>query len=256
MTSAIKAALINTQANYIHIRAALFHSTPFLDRGRRNRPDFRFNNYARRSRKQYAKQTLLRNLGAYTDLFEDWQSDFDEDDPLFSSKGSSWFKKQNRGRGSRRRRGRRGFEFCEDDVDVETILRSTCGGTRSFFWSFVNEENPDWRSSSSSSSSYKNYRSSYSSKSSRTSWNSRSRFEDDSSSESDDSELGLTSDRLALGLRSSGPLKLEEVKNAYRVCALKWHPDRHQGTSKAMAEEKFKLCSAAYQTLCDKLSLD
>ncbi|KAH1070019.1 hypothetical protein GLYMA_03G144900v4 [Glycine max] len=62
--------------------------------------------------------------------------------------------------------------------------------------------------------------------------------------------------RLALGLSVSGPLKLEDVKNAYRPCALKWHPDRHQGSSKAVAEEKFELCSAAYQSLCDSLALD
>ncbi|RZC20683.1 hypothetical protein D0Y65_007166 [Glycine soja] len=67
---------------------------------------------------------------------------------------------------------------------------------------------------------------------------------------------GGVSDRLALGLSVSGPLKLEDVKNAYRPCALKWHPDRHQGSSKAVAEEKFELCSAAYQSLCDSLALD
>ncbi|KHN07432.1 Chaperone protein DnaJ [Glycine soja] len=66
----------------------------------------------------------------------------------------------------------------------------------------------------------------------------------------------VISDRLALGLSVSGPLKLEDVKNAYRPCALKWHPDRHQGSSKAVAEEKFELCSAAYQSLCDSLALD
>uniref|UniRef100_A0A803QP12 J domain-containing protein n=1 Tax=Cannabis sativa TaxID=3483 RepID=A0A803QP12_CANSA len=69
-------------------------------------------------------------------------------------------------------------------------------------------------------------------------------------------ESDLSSHRLALGLSVSGPLKLEEVKNAYRACALKWHPDRHLGSSKAVAEEKFKLCSAAYQSLCDKLAVE
>lgn len=76
------------------------------------------------------------------------------------------------------------------------------------------------------------------------------------STDSDSSESDLASHRMALGLSVSGPLKLEEVKNAYRTCALKWHPDRHQGASKAIAEEKFKLCSAAYQSLCDKLAVD
>ncbi|KAG5243804.1 DnaJ subfamily member [Salix suchowensis] len=41
------------------------------------------------------------------------------------------------------------------------------------------------------------------------------------------------------------------------ACALKWHPDRHRGSSKAIAKEKFKLCSincAAYQSICGKLA--
>ncbi|KAG2683301.1 hypothetical protein I3760_10G026000 [Carya illinoinensis] len=136
-------------------------------------------------------------------------------------------------------------EFCEeDDVDVETIFRSAFGGNRFFYWSFINEENSQWRSSSN----YNNF---------GRSWNWRYRNEEtyDSSSESESSETDMASDRLALGLSASGPLQLEDVKNAYRVCALKWHPDRHQGSSKAVAEEKFKLCSAAYQSLCDKLAV-
>nr|GME01746.1 DnaJ/Hsp40 domain-containing protein [Ipomoea batatas] len=69
-------------------------------------------------------------------------------------------------------------------------------------------------------------------------------------------ESDLKSERLALGLNPSGPLNLEDVKNAYRSCALKWHPDRHAGPSKVVAEEKFKVCSAAYQLLCDKMALN
>ncbi|KAL3637314.1 hypothetical protein CASFOL_019613 [Castilleja foliolosa] len=62
-------------------------------------------------------------------------------------------------------------------------------------------------------------------------------------------------DRLALGLHAAGPLKIEDVKTAYRSCALKWHPDHHQkASSKAFAEEQFKKCNAAYQSLCDELS--
>ncbi|KAK9290617.1 hypothetical protein L1049_008789 [Liquidambar formosana] len=255
MNSAMKAAQINPQVNCMHLRVALFHATPALDRRRRTHWDSRFNNYAKKTRKLNAKQTLLRNVSAYAEhLFQNWQSDFDQDDPS-SSRGTSWFKKQYGANGSRRDwtgsqgpqpRGRRGFQFSEDDFDVETIFRSAFGGNRYFYWSFINEENPHWRSSSGYSSNY------------RTSWNWRGRIEDeyDSSTESDSSELDLASHRVALGLSASGPLKLEEVKNAYRVCALKWHPDRHQGSSKAVAEEKFKLCSAAYQSLCDKLVLD
>ncbi|KAI3474532.1 hypothetical protein Pfo_029447 [Paulownia fortunei] len=64
----------------------------------------------------------------------------------------------------------------------------------------------------------------------------------------------MTSERLTLGLSATGPLNLEDVRIAYRSCAVKWHPDHHQGCSKAFAEEKFKICCSAYQSLRNKLS--
>lgn len=66
--------------------------------------------------------------------------------------------------------------------------------------------------------------------------------------------VGSQSDRDALGLPVVGPLKLEDVKNAYRSSAKKWHPDKHQGPSKVAAQEKFKLCVDAYNSLCSALS--
>ncbi|KAF7834185.1 Chaperone protein like [Senna tora] len=51
-----------------------------------------------------------------------------------------------------------------------------------------------------------------------------------------------------------GPLKIEDVKNAFRLSAMKWHPDKHQGPSQAVAEEKFKVCVNAYKSLCNVLS--
>lgn len=66
--------------------------------------------------------------------------------------------------------------------------------------------------------------------------------------------IGLSSERKVLGLPSRGPLKLEEVKTAFRSSALKWHPDKHVGPSQAMAEEKFKVCANAYKSLCSALS--
>lgn len=42
----------------------------------------------------------------------------------------------------------------------------------------------------------------------------------------------------------------EEVKAAYRREALRWHPDRHTSERRGAAEERFKLLSQAYQTLC------
>ncbi|KMT15308.1 hypothetical protein BVRB_3g060170 [Beta vulgaris subsp. vulgaris] len=259
MNASIKSALKNPQSSFFNIKSAFFHSTSFLQRGRRNPWTTRYNNINnnRRSgyRRNHFKQNLLRNANAYAEyLFESWQSDFDQDDPR-SQKGPSWFRKPHNGSGGnssytqgRQKRGRRGYSFCEDDDDdVESVIRSVFGD-RFFFWSFVDEDYPNWRNSSRHSNSYKN------------SWKSRQQNDDDDEyeyiSEDDTKKSDLASERVALGLSASGPLKLEDVKYAYRACALKWHPDRHLGSSKAAAEEKFKHCTAAYQSLCDRLAMN
>ncbi|PON44499.1 DnaJ domain containing protein [Parasponia andersonii] len=250
--SAMKAALFNSKPSCIFTWTALFHSTPVLGRRRRNFWDSKPNYYSKRFRKLHAKENLLRNVGAYADfLFQSWRDENDEDDPT-SSRRPSWFRRPHSAKDFRRGSGnsgsqcwgRRDFRICEDedDVDVETIFRSAFGGNQFYYWSFTNED--QWRNSS---------------RYSRNSWNWRHRIEEEeyeNEYECESSESELASHRLALGLSASGPLKLEDVKRAYRTCALKWHPDRHQGSSKAVAEEKFKLCSAAYQSLCDKLAVD
>jgi molecular chaperone DnaJ len=43
----------------------------------------------------------------------------------------------------------------------------------------------------------------------------------------------------------------DEIKKAYRKQALEWHPDKHSGTDKEMAEKKFKEINEAYQILSD-----
>lgn len=119
---------------------------------------------------------------------------------------------------------------------------------------------------------YKYYTWSFKSRGDTNSWNSTNEFEwrehsnwsdngnskwqNPSDIESDDEScsVGSSSDRRLLGLPSEGPLKIEDVKNAFRLSALKWHPDKHQGPAQETAEEKFKLCVNAYKTLCSALS--
>ncbi|XP_039118269.1 uncharacterized protein LOC120254188 [Dioscorea cayenensis subsp. rotundata] len=71
--------------------------------------------------------------------------------------------------------------------------------------------------------------------------------------EEEPSDVGTHTDRVALGLPATGPLKLDDVKTAFRTSALKWHPDKHQGPSQAVAAEKFKRCVDAYNSLCNAL---
>ncbi|KAE9466110.1 hypothetical protein C3L33_01958, partial [Rhododendron williamsianum] len=54
--------------------------------------------------------------------------------------------------------------------------------------------------------------------------------------ESDDEScvVGSSADRTILGLPPKGPLKIEDVKIAFRLSALKWHPDKHQGSSQVI----------------------
>lgn len=100
--------------------------------------------------------------------------------------------------------GSGGIQFCEGDIEVETIFQSAFGGRGGSYWTFVDEEIPQWRSSSGYKS---NYRSSWH-------WKGRMGKESDYSTDSDSSEPDLASHRMALGLSPSGPLKLEEVKSA------------------------------------------
>ncbi|KAL6993043.1 hypothetical protein U1Q18_011163 [Sarracenia purpurea var. burkii] len=138
-------------------------------------------------------------------------------------------------------------ERLSDDFDEhhETMFQAAFGN-RWYTWSFKSWESYfqkstngfEWRDNSN--------------------WtNGRNReWQNASDIESDDEScmVGSSSDRTILGLPPKGPLKMEDVKNAFRLSALKWHPDKHQGPSQVMAEEKFKLCVNAYKSLCNVLS--
>ncbi|KAJ0893420.1 putative DnaJ domain, Chaperone J-domain superfamily [Helianthus annuus] len=137
------------------------------------------------------------------------------------------------------------FEEFDDDEedDPEKHFQATFGNRR-YFWSFKSWEE-SFSQSKKSGCKYSN---------TRNKWRTVSDDDDESSEDDDSYVVGSHSDRVALGLPTNGPLKIEEVKNAFRLSALKWHPDKHQGPSQAMAEEKFKLCASAYKSLCNALS--
>ncbi|KAL1821099.1 hypothetical protein DCAR_0417483 [Daucus carota subsp. sativus] len=266
MNRATKAVISSIQATQYNLKStALFHSTPVLQRKRRSSPwdtrgsaskgSTRRAKYYRYSGKQNRKEELLRNVSAFAEnLFQGLNYDYEEyEREPSSSRGRTWFRPDFRDKGSKaggsnykgpRSGRRRGFQFCEDDDDVENLFQSAFGGNKHYFWSFMSDEPP--RSSSGYS-----YNSRYSSR-----WKWTHEEDYDTDADRSESESNSTSDRKTLGLSATGPLNADDVKIAYRKCAMKWHPDRHQGSSKAVAEEKFKVCSAAYQSLCDKLALN
>lgn len=181
---------------------------------------------------------MLHDVNDFAEnLFRGWQSNTDEYHyHQSSSQGNSWFRPHfgddgyRRGKSGNRRSGTwRNFDFCEDnDREYETIFHSAFCGNPYFGWSFITDDDPRyWKKSSGYSNKYRTsnswryqleeeYDSEYD-----------EAFDSDSSSEFEKSEVDMMSQRLALGLSTSGPLNLEDVKNAYRACALKWHPDRH-----------------------------
>ncbi|KAI3830962.1 hypothetical protein MKX03_010260 [Papaver bracteatum] len=137
--------------------------------------------------------------------------------------------------------------FDDFDLNPERIFRAASEGKR-FTWSFwswedLHSRNPnfgfEWRDYNPN---WRNDR--------RKTWNASSESED----ENEPCGVGSRSDRTILGLPLTGPLKMEDVKSAFRISALKWHPDKHQGPSQAVAEEKFKVCNDAYKSLCNALS--
>ncbi|KAK9233273.1 hypothetical protein WN943_023522 [Citrus x changshan-huyou] len=146
----------------------------------------------------------------------------------------------------RKKRKFRRESFSEDFDDPETIFQERFGN-RWYSWTYQKREESSFQYSTSGFEWRKH--------SNRTDHRTKD-WENESDIESDDEQctVGSSSDRTILGLPPSGPLKLDDVKNAFRLSALKWHPDKHQGSSQAMAEEKFKLCLNAYKSLCAALS--
>lgn len=52
-----------------------------------------------------------------------------------------------------------------------------------------------------------------------------------------------------LGIETGQSLTSTRLRDAFRACALAWHPDRHAGPAKHAAEAKFKEAQTAYTVL-------
>ncbi|XP_031475511.1 uncharacterized protein LOC116247470 [Nymphaea colorata] len=256
---------------------ACFHSTPSsfakwknkweADRGRGQEPSKNYVRYATRLKRTNAKKALRDLLSKSTSKFS-----FQDDDMSWSFDGWEQEEKKNsngtndgvpfkqspddsktknsshQGRSShqnrnmrRPRKRRSSSDYLEQD---ETIFQATFG-SKCYTWSFRSWGGHQFQNSTWGFEWRENF-----------DWGAN-RTIHDSETDEDDHEttsIGSSSDRKILGLPSTGPLKMEDVKSAFRTSALKWHPDKHQGPSQATAEEKFKLCVNAYKSLCSSLS--
>lgn len=149
--------------------------------------------------------------------------------------------------GKGKRGGNKGWKnkpsFYDDDnfEPRQRIFEAAFGAHEGFTWGFSSwgnyAENPipgfEWKEEPKE-------------KTQRKIWN-------ESDAEDDTADMIPDTYRQTLGLPLAGPLKLDDVKCAFRASALKWHPDKHQGPSQGIAEEKFKLCVEAYGALCNAL---
>lgn len=148
-------------------------------------------------------------------------------------------------RHQKRNKSKRKREFFDDFDDEHRMNFEATFGNRSYSWSFKSWEESfsesqtngfEWKEDSNTKNKWK------------------TPSDDDESDDEEPFIIGSNSDRITLGLPLNCPLKIDDVKNAFRLSALKWHPDKHQGPSQALAEEKFKVCVSAYKSLCNALS--
>lgn len=252
-------------ATSIHLVAS-FHSTPTscekwknkwnADAKRAQQPSKTYIRYQTRNKRADAKRALkdlLFRSGSSNFSFQNedpiWKFDGNcEGDIGSDRKGQSKSSARRFGKPDLKRKKRkfRRESFSADFDDPETIFQERFGN-RWYSWTYQKREESSFQYSTSGFEWRKH--------SNRTDHRTKD-WENESDIESDDEQctVGSSSDRTILGLPPSGPLKLDDVKNAFRLSALKWHPDKHQGSSQAMAEEKFKLCLNAYKSLCTALS--
>ncbi|XP_060185339.1 uncharacterized protein LOC132614811 isoform X1 [Lycium barbarum] len=253
----------STQSQNTHL--ASFHSTSICSQKWKNKFNSEFRGsqpptkdyirYATRQKRADSKKALKNLLfyGASGNSFESESStiddrwDVDRDD---RSEKKSEYKSAARRRDRLRRRMRKMKKrrLSEDFEEYpETVFQATFGNKRYTWCSrpgksspfedlFSRRQETDW-------SEQRHCR-----------WDNETENETQTESNYESFNVGSYSERTILGLPPRGPLKIEDVKNAFRLSALKWHPDKHQGPSQAAAEEKFKSCVTAYKSLCNVLS--
>ncbi|XP_074295543.1 uncharacterized protein LOC141623329 isoform X2 [Silene latifolia] len=180
-----------------------------------------------------------RALKSLFSLYADPGTTFQNDDPwkmrgriscdTDSTKKRRPKSEQERAEKIHNQRMRRKFrkKYHGEDDDPETIFEATLGG-RFYTWSFESSNGSSRRSSP------------------RFDW--RDAFRDtnasdkgwDTFNEPDYKEktcnVGLPKDRALLGLSPKGPLQMKDVKNAFHLSALKWHPDKHQGPTQILVK--------------------
>ncbi|XP_038707083.1 uncharacterized protein LOC120002396 isoform X2 [Tripterygium wilfordii] len=234
---------------------ASIHSTPSSFDKSKNKPNaehIRFVTRQKRADTKKALKDLLFKNGASKFSFPDEEPipKFDGANGWDTHKSNSSCKKgrpkvsARRSKKSHHNKMKRKFRDSEEFDDSETTFQETYG-KRWYTWSFRSWNEPPSQSSTSGFE--------WRDHSNRTNHRTE-QWANSSESEDEFFSVGSSSDRTLLGLPPKGPLKIEDVKNAFRSSALKWHPDKHQGPSQAAAEEKFKLCVNAYRSLCNALA--
>ncbi|XP_010548081.1 PREDICTED: uncharacterized protein LOC104819630 [Tarenaya hassleriana] len=207
---------------------------------KRERPSKNHIRYTVRQKRADAKKALnhlLFHTGRIQNSFQDeWNFD--------SPKQEKLSKKCKPGRGKKpsdkKTKRWHSQESFSDDYDSDNRFEATFG-RRTYSWSF--KYGSCSRNSGSSGFEW------------REGWNwtnQRTKNRDDEYWD-ESLSVGSRSDRTILGLPLFGPLKIEDVKKAFQEAALKWHPDKNQGPYQDTAQEKFKLCLGAYNSLCSAL---
>lgn len=257
--------------NFSSIQFASLHSTSICNEKWKNKwnsdfkggqqPSKNYARYATRQKRADAKRALWSLLSKYgesgTSFQKDeqkvygtscWNANIGDQSKSSTKKGRSKLEShraQKIHNQRMRRKFRKGYLSEDDDDHPETLFQASFGN-RWYTWYFNSGTGTSQRSTPGF-----DWRESFHRTSDRQEeW----KTPNEPDSEDEASNVGSHSDRVVLGLPRYGPLKLKDVKNAFHLSALKWHPDKHQGPSQAVAEEKFKLCVNAYKSLCSALA--